>query len=230
MAEVRINGRRMPVLQAIPLLRTIVEKLDQWGEKRQMVLTSLYINGSLIDLDSADFAKLKLGDEDLVEARMETPNQMAFESLQVSQEMAELLIFDLKVATIQMWEAAASHQKSLEVLIDDCHLFLTLAARPLDLLGVALQELPAEAERCLRELDAIAQYVEDATLLCIHEELKDACTVLIKRVMPSIERWLGLSGKFAETLSIESNLPSVISPEALIPPGNPVHVLRTKPT
>jgi len=230
MAEVRINGRRMPVLQAIPVLRTIVEKLGQWGEKRHMVLTSLYINGSLIDLDSADFVSLKLGEEDLVEARMETPNQMAFESLQVAQEMAELLIFDLKVATIQMWEAANTHQKSLEVLIDDCNLFLTLAARPLDLLGVVLAELPSEAERCLRELDAIAQNVEDATLLCVHNELKDACTVLIKRVMPSIERWLGLSGKFAEILSIDENLATVISPESLLPPGNPVHVLRTKST
>lgn len=203
MAEVRINGRRMPVLQAVPVLKNIVEKLEAWGEKRKLFLTALSVNGANVDIESPEFAKLKLNNDDLVEARMETPDQMAFESLQVSQEMAELLIFDLKVATIQMWEGERSHQKSLEVLIDDCHLFLTLAARPLDLLGVSLHELPYEAEMCLRELDSLAQNVEDATLLSVHGELKDSCTILIKRVLPCIERWLGLSAKFAEILNID---------------------------
>jgi hypothetical protein len=121
--------------------------------------------------------------------------------------MAELLIFDLKVATIQMWEAHAAHQRSLETLIDDCYLFLTLAARPLELLGVPLEQLPYEAERCLRELDAVAQSVEDTTLLTVHGELKDACSVLVQRVLPSIERWMGLSGRFGEILNID-NIPA----------------------
>jgi hypothetical protein len=207
MAEVRINGRRMPVLQSVSVLRDLVVKLEQWGDKRSMVLTSLHLNGAAVDLEAPGFSALKLADSDLVEARVETPNQMAFESLQVAQEMAELLIFDLKVATIQMWEAHAAHQRSLETLIDDCYLFLTLAARPLELLGVPLEQLPYEAERCLRELDAVAQSVEDTTLLTVHGELKDACSVLVQRVLPSIERWMGLSGRFGEILNID-NIPA----------------------
>lgn len=203
MAEVRINGRRMPVLQAVSVVRDLVDKIEQWGAKRQMMLTALRLNGNTVDFEAPDFAKLKISESDLIEARLETPNQMAFESLQVAQEMAELLIFDLKVATIQMWEGSAAHQKSLETLIDDCHLFLTLAARPLDLLNVPVAELPHDGERCLRELDATAQSVEDATLLCVHGELKDSCTVLVQRVLPAVERWLGLSGKFGEALNID---------------------------
>lgn len=220
MAEVRINGRRMPVLQAVSVVRDLVAKIEQWGSKRNMALTAMRLNGKPLDLDAPEFAKLKITETDLIEARLETPNQMAFESLQVAQEMAELLIFDLKVATIQMWEGNAAHQKSIETLIDDCHLFLTLAARPLDLLGVPLSELPDEGERCLRQLDAVAQNVEDATLLCVHGELKDACTVLVQRVLAAVERWLGLSGRFGEILSIDNapmdSLPYAVGTEDLI--------------
>jgi hypothetical protein len=45
--------------------------------------------------------------------------------------------------------------------------------------------------------------VEDATLLAVHEESKDACHVLVGRVMPSIERWLGLTAVFAKELEID---------------------------
>ena len=217
MAEVRVNGRRMPVLASVSLLGTLIDKLDSWGQKRNLGLTSIYVNGSQVNLDSSELSRIKLNGEDLVEARMETPDQMSFESLQVAQEMAELLIFDLKVATIQIWEAAKTHQKSLEVLIDDCHLFLTLAARPLDLLGVNLDQMPMQAEQCLRELDAISYSVEDATLLCVHGEFKDACTILVRRVLPSIERWLGLSAKFAEVLNIDRVLPVELGADGFTP-------------
>ncbi len=203
MAEVRINGKRMPNLQVVSVMGALVSKLETWGQKNRMSLTALSINGSTIDIESPDFQVLNLASDDLIEARMETPEQMSFESLQVAQEMAELLIFDLKVVTIQMWEAAKSHQKSLDVLLDDCQLFLSLASRPIDLLGVSLDELPCDAERCLRELDAVAQNVEDATILCVHNELKDSCAIMVNRVLPCIERWLGLTAKFAEFLQID---------------------------
>lgn len=211
MAEVRINGRRMPNLQPVALVGQLVEKLESWGMRKRLGLTSIWVNGSEIDLENADFRGLKLAEDDLLEARMETPEQMSYESLQVAQEMAELLVFDLKVVTIQMWEAARTHQKMMEVLIDDCHLFLTLAGRPIELLGVPLDELPYDAERCLRELDAIAQNIEDATLLCVHSELRDACALLVNRVLPCIERWIGLSGAFASFLQVDKVAPVDLS-------------------
>lgn len=203
MPEVRVNGRRMPNLQPVSVMGSLLEKLETWGQRTSTVLTRLSINGSDVEFESAEMQKMRLGTDDLIEVKMESPEQMSYESLQVAQDMAELLIFDLKVATIQMWEAAKAHQSSMETLLDDCQLFLLLAARPIDLLGVKLDELPYDAERCLRELDSIAQYVEDATLLCVHEELRDACAILCNRVLPCIEKWMGASGHFAEFLNID---------------------------
>jgi hypothetical protein len=213
MAEVRINGRRMPNLQSVALVGNLVDKLESWGQRKRLALTSLWVNGSEMDLEETSFRGLKLAVDDLVEARMETPEQMSYESLQVAQEMAELLVFDLKVVTIQMWDAVRTHQKMMEVLIDDCHLFLTLAGRPIELLGVPLEELPYDAERCLKELDAIAQNVEDATLLCVHGERRDACALLVNRVLPCIERWIGLSGTFAAFLEVDKVAPTDLSGE-----------------
>ena len=202
MADVRINSKRFPVLQAIDSVGTLVTRLDTLGAKEGTTLTSLSVNGSNIDLDSLETMKMKLEPRDTVVALMESAEQLALQSLQVAQEMAELLVFDLKVATINLWENTRTQQKNLETLIGDCHLFLSLGARPIDLLGRDPRTAGPAIENCLRQLDRIANNVEDAVLLAAHGRGRDACHVLVARVMPAIEGWLRLSHDFAEHLSI----------------------------
>lgn len=203
MADIRMNQKRMPILSSIDNLGTLLEKCDQFAKAHQSVVTSLLLNGIEIDLEQADIFKIRLDNEDVIEARMETPQRLSFESLQVAQELAELLVFDIKVTTLQLWDKGKHYEKLLETLISDCQLFLTLAAKPVDLLGHNIYELPMQAEACLRQLDAIAGLIEDATLLAVHQKNKEACQVLVARVMPSIEKWLSLSAPFAKFLQID---------------------------
>lgn len=215
MADVRINGRRIPILQAIDTAGVLIQRLESIGSRNNTELTSLTINGRAVDLDQSHTARLRLDRDDTVEARMESHEQMAFESLQVAQEMAELLVFDLKVATLHLWDNSRYQDKSLETLLTDCSLFLSLGARPLDLLGKSPDDLPPVAQDCLKQLDAVANSVEDATLLAVSGNGKDACHLLVGRVMPAIERWLGLTVPFAEHLQIDKVQLPVVSPESL---------------
>jgi hypothetical protein len=203
MADVRINGKRFPALQAIDTLGTLVDRLENMGAAHASSITAVHVNGRVVDIDNADLLRMRFENDDTIEVRMETVAQMAFECVQVAQEMAELLVFDLKVATLHLWDNSRHGEKSLETLINDCHKFLMLGARPLDLLGTDPHALPGAAQQCLRQLDAIAGSVEDATLLAVNGEKKDACHVLVARVKPAIERWLGLSAAFAEQLEID---------------------------
>lgn len=204
MADVRVNGRRLAVLQSESSLRLLIDKLDQLASRNQSCLTALLINSRELDLDQPEsVATTALQAADVIEARIENTNQLAFESLQVAQEMAELLVFDIKVATLKMWDSHVFAEKELDTLLKDSHSFLTLGAHPLGLLQRSPFELSASAQDCLRELDRIAQCVEDATLLAAHAQHKDACHVLVGRVMPSIERWLGLTAVFAKELEID---------------------------
>lgn len=203
MADVRINGRRIPALQAIDSTGTLLQRLDAVGQRNRTVLTDLSVNNRQIDPDSTEIHRLKLEASDTIEARMESVEQLAFESLQVAQEMAELLAFDLKVVTLHLWDNSRLQEKSLETLLTDCTLFLSLGARPYELLGHDPLQLPQSAQECLRQLDAIAHHVEDATLLAVTGSPKDACHVLVARVIPTLERWLGLTPEFAEHLQID---------------------------
>jgi len=204
MADIRINGRRLAMLQSETELKSLIERLDQIASRGQSCLTALKVNGKEVDLDQPELFDVNyLSASEIVEARIENTAQLSFESLQVAQEMAELLVFDIKVATLRMWDATTYAEKELDILLKDCHTFLTLGAHPLDLLQRSPQELSATAQDCLRELDRIAQNIEDATLLAVHNQTKDACLVLVGRVMPSIERWLGLTAVFAKELEID---------------------------
>ena len=100
-------------------------------------------------------------------------------------------------------ENTAGSAKSLETLLNDCQKFLLLSARPLDLLGAKPHELPTHAQQYLKQMDAIANSLEDATLLAVRGHNRDACHILVSRVMKGIERWLGLSIVFAQTLEID---------------------------
>jgi hypothetical protein len=203
MSDVRINGKRFPALQAIDLLGQLITRLEALGGANASVVTSVHVNGRIVDIDNNDMLRMRLDSDDTVEVRLETLAQMAFECVQVAQEMAELLVFDLKVVTLHLWEGSRHQDKSLETLINDCHKFLLLGARPLDLLDANPYTLPEAAQQCLRQLDNVAANVEDATLLAVSGEKKDACHVLVARVKPAIERWLGLSAVFAEHLEID---------------------------
>lgn len=204
MADVRVNGRRLALLQKETSLSLLIDKLDNIAARSSGCLTALVVNGSDAELDKSDVnADSQLAAEDVVEARIETTVQLAFESLQVAQEMAELLAFDIKVATLKLWDTSAFAEKEIDTLLKDSHIFLTLGAHPLGLLQRSPLEMSATAQDCLRELDKIAQNVEDATLLAVHSQFKDACHVLVGRVMPSIERWLGLTAVFAKELEID---------------------------
>lgn len=203
MADVRINNKRMPALNAVDSVGTLLNRLELLSESNNTCLTNLCINGRSIDIDSNDIKRMKLDAEDTVDALMESPQQLAFQSLQVAQEMAELLIFDLKVATLQLWDGTKTYDKSLEALLNDCKLFLTLGARPIELLNHNPYELPQQAEQCLRQLDAIANNLEDSVLLAINGKCKESCQVLVARVLPCVERWLSLTVPFATHLQID---------------------------
>jgi len=202
MVDVRINGKRIPPLGAIDNLSTLIERLETMAEKNNSALTSLIINNNSIDIDNTNYRKMKLEDEDTVEARIDTPMQLSYESLQVAIDMADLLVFDLKVATLHLWNENNQGEKSLHTLLEDCRLFLTLAAKPIYMLeGLEIHDDP-DVYNCLKELDDIANQVENATILAVHGRSKDACTVLVGWVKPSIERWIGLSAPFASKLNI----------------------------
>ncbi len=211
MADIRINGRRFPVLQAVDSLGSLVQKIEAMGQRNNTFLTSLSLNGRNTNLDSTDFMRIKLASDDKIDARMESSEQLAFESLHTAQEMAELLIFDLKVATLHLWENTRQQDKSLETLINDCSLFLTLGARPHELLGQNPNDLEGSAKECLKNLDAVANHIEDATLLAANGHFKESCHVMVARVIPSIERWLGLTPLFAEQLQLDTAQPPMLN-------------------
>ena len=94
--------------------------------------------------------------EDTVEIKLESLQEMALECLQVAQDMAELLIFDIKVATVHLWDDWSIKNKSLETLLEDCNKFLSLASQPLRLLDTAPSDLSSHGQDCLRQLDLIA--------------------------------------------------------------------------
>ena len=68
----------------------------------------------------------------------------------------------------------------------------------------APEKLEPEAQLFLRQLDSIAHHVENATLLAVHSHANDACYVLVGMVKPAIERWIGMSAKFAQILDINT--------------------------
>ncbi|MFZ9519844.1 MAG: hypothetical protein ACO3A4_05145 [Silvanigrellaceae bacterium] len=233
MADIRVNGRRMVILQSETRLQALVEKLDNLAYRNKSCLTAMTVGGRDIDLDNLDSLEIKLlGANDVVEARIENTAQLSFESLQVAQEMAELLVFDIKVATLRMWDSNTFAEKELSTLLKDCHTFLTLGAHPLDLLQRSPLELSATAQECLMELDRIAHNVEDATLLAVHTQFKDACHVLVGRVMPTIEKWLGLTAAFAKELEIDRiEKPALVEPSEVIRLSSlngsaPIHITR----
>lgn len=203
MAEVRINGRRFPILQAVAEVGSLTNRIESIANRENMALTRLLVNGEELDLDGENFLRLRLDPQDLVEARLETAEQLALQSLQIAQEMAELLVFDIKVATLNLWDNTRFQQRSLETLLRDCELFLTLGARPVELLGQDPSNVERAVELSLRQLDTITHHVQDAILLAVHGKTRDAGHVLVGRVMPAIERWLGLSAGFAEFLELE---------------------------
>jgi hypothetical protein len=233
MADVRVNGRRLALLQSENSLQMLIEKLEGVAARSSSCLTALILNGKEVDLDAAENSfKTGLGGSDVVEARIENTAQLSFESLQVAQEMAELLAFDIKVTTLKLWDADTFAEKEIETLLKDCHTFLTLGAHPLDLLQKSPLELSATAQDCLRELDRVAQHVEDATLLAVHQQFKDACHVLVGRVMPSIEKWLGLTAVFAKELEIDRlEKPKIGETSEVIPflpTSGPVPIIVTR--
>ena len=200
MADVRVNGKRLPILQSVDTLGLLANKLESVAERSGSVLTDLYINGRAVDFDKKELHKMKIDREDTVEAKIETPSQLSLESLRVAQDMAELLIFDIKVTTLSLWDGTKQQNKSLQTLLDDCHLFLSLAARPILLLEIDPYSLPPYSEKCLRQLDEVATHLEDATLLATHGKQKDACQVLVARVLIAVEKWMGLAVDFSRTV------------------------------
>jgi hypothetical protein len=204
MADIRVNGKRIPPLQSIDTLAALMKKLETIAQKNNSELTSLRINNSNIDFDNPEFLRLKLENEDTIDAKLDTPEQLSYESLQVALDMAGLLVFDLKVVTLKLWDSGKNYEKSLETLLNDCNLFLSLGARPIYLLNKNPEKLEPDAQLFLRQLDSIANHVEDATLLAVHGHSKEACYVLVGIIKPAIERWIGLSAKFAQILDINT--------------------------
>lgn len=202
MAEVRINGKRFPTLQTVDTLGALVNKLDQLGAKEGNSLTMVKVNGIETDIDSAEMFKLRLDSSDIVEALMESAEQLSLQSLQVAQEMAELLVFDIKVATLNLWDNTRTQAKNLDTLLKDCSMFLKLAARPVELLGRDPRNAEKSVEDCLRFLDRIADGIEGSILLAANEQQRDACRVLVGKVMPNIENWLLATEAFSDKLNL----------------------------
>ncbi len=212
MADVRVNGKRVPPLQSVNDMATLIGKLETLANKNNSALTSLMVNNADIDIDNKEFHRMKLENDDTIDVKFDTAEQLSFESVQVALDMADLLLFDLKVATLKIWENDKAYEKTLETLLEDCNLFLTLAAKPIYLLNKEPESLEVEAQNCLQELDRIANYVENATLLAVRGYAKESCTVLVGMVQAAIERWSGLSAIFAQSLHIngETNFNSVL--------------------
>ncbi|MES2615598.1 MAG: hypothetical protein V4591_09305 [Bdellovibrionota bacterium] len=203
MADVRVNGKRIPPLQSIDDMAILIARLEYLADQNnKSALTALVLNGSNIDIDNMEYRRIKLETEDTIEAKFDTSEQLSFESLQVALDMADLLIFDLKLAAINIWDDDLNYVKTLETLLEDANLFLTLAAKPIYLLNKEPELLEVEAQNCLQELDRVANYIENATLLAVHGKNKDACYVLAGMVKSAIERWIGLSAIFAQSLNI----------------------------
>ena len=212
MADVRVNGKRVPPLQSVNDMATLIGKLETLANKNNSALTSLMVNNADIDIDNKEFHRMKLENDDTIDVKFDTAEQLSFESVQVALDMADLLLFDLKVATLKIWENDKAYEKTLETLLEDCNLFLSLAAKPIYLLNKEPESLEVEAQNCLQELDRIANYVENATLLAVRGYAKESCTVLVGMVQAAIERWSGLSAIFAQSLHIngETNFNSVL--------------------
>jgi hypothetical protein len=202
MADVRVNGKRIPPLQAIDTMSVLIDKLENLAHKSGSALTSLSVNNHDIDFENKEFHRMKLEQEDTIDVKFDSAEQLSFETLQVALDMADLLMFDLKVASIKIWDGEPQFEKPLETLLEDCHLFLSLAARPIYLLNKDPLQMEVEAQTCLQELDRIASYVENATLLAVRGFHKESCTVLVGMVQAAIERWVGLSAIFAQSLQI----------------------------
>ena len=116
MADVRVNGKRVPPLQSIDNISNLINKLEAIALKNNSALTSISVNNSTIDIDNPEFHRLKLETEDTVDVKIDTPEQLSYESLQVALDMAGLLVFDLKVVAVRLWESGKNYEKSLETL------------------------------------------------------------------------------------------------------------------
>jgi len=202
MADVRINGKRIPKLKTLNNLKNLMVKIDFICEKNHYAVTNVMINNKDIDVENEKLLSLSLDESDTVEIKLESPEQLSYESLSVAQDMADLLLFDLKVSTIRLWNSTLDYEPSLETLLKDCYYFLSLAARPIYLLNQDPNNLDEDSTKCLKILDGIASDLEDATFLSVHAENKSACEVLILKVKPAIETWVGLSVLFAEKMKI----------------------------
>ena len=204
MADIRINGKRIPPLKTVDNLGVLIQKLEIIADKNKNILTSLKLNNKSIDIDNFEYYKLKIEEEDKIEAKLDTPAQLSFESLQVAMDMAELLLQDLKTAAIHIWDENKSYTTSLDILLKDCQLFLTLAAKPVYLLEQNPDFLDGDIRKALEELDKISNYVETSTYLSVLNNRKDACFVLVGYVKTSLERWIGLCSVFAKFLNIDT--------------------------
>jgi hypothetical protein len=204
MAQVRVNGQRVPPLASISVLESLLSKIDAVASKKDLFITSVSIDGKPIEMEQLNLKKITLASDEVVDVRLENPKEMAHESLQVAMELVELLVFDLKVATLRLWEpiSAPFANQALSKLLDDTRLFLTLAARPFQLMDQNPEELGVLSQQCLRKLDEIAEHLQDAVLLYTHKQPKNTCRVLVARVLPALEQWMGLAPAFATDLDV----------------------------
>lgn len=202
MADIRINGKRFPSLQSLGVVNGLLEKLEQLSAKNRESITMLRINDSEIDLSNEKLRALKIDDTDKIEVRMETPEKLSYESLNVALDMADLLINDIKVSTLNLWNSEKDYEPTLETLIEDSYYFLSLAARPIYLLDANLNNLDPDSEKCLKQLDIISDLLRNIVYLSIKKQNKDSCHLLVAKVIPAIETWIGLSGSFAERLNL----------------------------
>lgn len=204
MADVRVNGRRIPPLQSVDNLATLIDKLESLADKNESALTALSVNQTFVDIENQEYRRMRIEAEDTIDAQFETPKQLSAESLRVALEMADLVLQDLKITTIKLWDNNLNYEKSLDTLLHDCNLFISLAARPIYLLNVETESLENSAQQYVAELDRIANHLENTAILSAHGRRKEACQVLIGIVKTSIERWINLSTLFAQHLDIHS--------------------------
>jgi len=205
MADIRINGTRFPSLQSLGAVNGLLEKLENLSTKTRESVTMLRINDSEIDISNDRLRALKLDDTDKVEVKMETPEKLSYESLNVALDMADLLMNDIKVSTLNLWNSEKDYEPTLETLIDDSFYFLSLAARPIYLLDTNINNLDPDSEKCIKQLDKISDLLKNVTYLSIKKQNNDACHILVAKVIPAIETWIGLSGSFADNLNLSES-------------------------
>ncbi len=187
MAQVSINGKKAAIYNAIGNFSQLIDKLYGQALKTGGAITHLWLNQIPMDLDSDLSSIDQITYEDKIEVSIDSPQRLSIESLDMSLEFSKLLLFDVKLAIIDLWEGKNTTQV-LKTLLIDSDLFLSLASRAVSLMGKNPKELNLDSQKSLESLDFLGTTLEEA-IQCSIIDPKVAAEVLGTQTLPILENW-----------------------------------------